>query len=78
MGIKDLLASLNDIMEKDYQIIQLKGKRVAIDASGCTSVYVYIACDSFPMYYAQHGCIKQYLQLLRSPWILIFKIICYT
>lgn len=37
MGIKDLLPSLADVMVKDFPLSDLKGKRVAVDASGTST-----------------------------------------
>ena len=38
MGIKDLLQSLADAMDKDFALTRLRGRRVAIDASGSNTV----------------------------------------
>jgi hypothetical protein len=41
MGIKDLLPSVADAMHKDFPLAALKGKRVAVDASGeDTEIYL--------------------------------------
>lgn len=42
MGIKDLLPSLADVMQKDFPLADLKGKRVAVDASGALSPTVHV------------------------------------
>ena len=51
MGIKDLLPSLADITQKEFSLSELKGKRVAIDASGKCSTNILTHINESLCYY---------------------------